>query len=70
MDPLEYVPSIKNATEDCLLEQGAFTKMGEEFEEEGVNRWLVLAKSYWLSFGPMTVLFGPMWGVLFPHGIY
>lgn len=70
LDPLEYVPSIKNATEACFLEQGAFTKIEEEFEDEDANGWLVLAKSYWLSFGPMTVLFGPMWGILFPLGLY
>lgn len=68
LDPLEYVPSIKNTTEDCILEQGAFPKLQEEFEDGDVNPWLVLAKSYWLSFGPMTVLFGPMWGILFPRG--
>lgn len=64
MDPLEYVPSINNATENCLIEKGAFSEMQEEFEDK--DSWLVLVKFYWFSWAPMTVLFGPMWEILFP----
>lgn len=66
IDPLEYVPSIKNATEDCLLEQGAFSEVQEGFEDKDVDNWLVLGNLFWLSWGSITVLFGPMWEILFP----
>ncbi|KAL2286339.1 hypothetical protein FJTKL_07113 [Diaporthe vaccinii] len=72
MNPLEYVPSIKNATKNCLIEKGAVSEVQKEFEvqtgfeDEDENPWAVFVKLFWFSWAPVTVLFGPMWEILFP----
>lgn len=63
MDPIKYVPCIKTSTDLCLLKQGAFPKVGEEEEDPG----LVFVKLSWFSWAPATVLFGPLWRIVFPH---
>lgn len=65
MDPLEYVPSIRNATDDCLRDQGAFSGIQEEFENKDLD-WEPFVKLLWFSWAPNTVLFGPMWEILCP----
>lgn len=63
MDPINYVPCIKTATDLCILEQGALAKMQEEEKVPGN----VLVKLCWFSWAPATVLFGPLWRVVFPN---
>lgn len=63
MDPIDYVPCIKTSTDLCILEQGALPKMQEEEKVPGN----VLVKLCWFSWAPATVLFGPLWRVVFPN---
>lgn len=62
MDPIKYVPCIKTLTDSCLLEQGAFTKVGEEENDSE----LTLMMLSWFSWAPATLLFGPLWKIVFP----